>query len=97
MQLTPQLLKSGVTAALNELLAPIQTAFRASKEWQDIEKLAYPPPPPKQKKESKDRGTRFPGAVEAKSDGHVEGQDAAAVSVGENVQGAMENLCVNKP
>ncbi|KAF9630831.1 Aminoacyl-tRNA synthetase class Ib [Lasiodiplodia theobromae] len=41
--LTPQLLKSGVTEAISKLLAPVQAAFDASPEWQEIEKLAYPP------------------------------------------------------
>lgn len=83
-----------------ELLAPIQAAFEASPEWQEIEKLAYPPAvPEKKKKEKKDKGSRHPGAVkagtadvEAKPDGHVEGADADKVNVGKNVGEAMENL-----
>lgn len=100
-QLTPQLLKSGVTNAINDLLAPIQSAFQASKEWQDIEKLAYPPPAPveKKKKEKKDKGKFHPGgaakgAVEANPDGSVEGAKAAEVSVGKDVADALENLDV---
>ncbi|KAI9775716.1 MAG: hypothetical protein M1839_000918 [Geoglossum umbratile] len=63
-RLTPQLLKSGVTVALTELLTPIQAAFQASEEWQEIEKKAYPPPPApeKKKKNKKGLGTRYPGA-----------------------------------
>ena len=66
--LTPQLLKAATTKALTELLAPIQTAYQASTEWQEITLKAYPPPPPKVKK-VKDRGTGFPGPKkgEAKS------------------------------
>ncbi len=63
-RLTPQLLKSAVTTALTELLAPCQKEFLASKEWQEIEKAAYPPAEPeKKKKKVKDKGTRHPGAM----------------------------------
>lgn len=93
------MLKAGVTAAIVDLLAPIQAAFQSSSEWQEIEKLAYPPAvPEKKKKEKKDKGTRHPGAakeaanVEAKPDGHVEGADADKVNLGQNVGEAMENL-----
>ena len=36
LQLSPQILKPAVTAALNALLAPIQAKFQASKEWQEL-------------------------------------------------------------
>ncbi|PNY25952.1 Tyrosine-tRNA ligase [Tolypocladium capitatum] len=58
--LTPQLLKPAVAKSLTQLLAPIQEAFQASKEWQDITLKAYPPPPKKEKK-VKDKGSRHPG------------------------------------
>lgn len=78
------------------MLAPIQAAFKASAEWQDIEKKAYPPPPEKKKKEKKDKGSKHPGAgVQAKPDGHVEGAQAQEVSVGKDVGDAMKNLNVN--
>ncbi|KAL2149120.1 hypothetical protein VTH82DRAFT_8468 [Thermothelomyces myriococcoides] len=60
--LTPQLLKPAITKDLNSLLAPIQEAFQASKEWQEIAEKAYPPPPKKEKK-VKNKGTRYPGAA----------------------------------
>lgn len=61
--LSPQLLKPAVAEALIELLAPIQKAFQESKEWQEIEKKAYPPPEEKKKvKKVKDKGTFHPGA-----------------------------------
>jgi len=59
-KLTPQLLKPAVAKALNQLLAPIQETFQASKEWQAINLKAYPPPPKKEKK-VKDKGSRHPG------------------------------------
>ncbi|KAF7548781.1 hypothetical protein G7Z17_g6823 [Cylindrodendrum hubeiense] len=59
--LSPQILKPAVAKALNELMAPIQEAYQASAEWQEITLKAYPPPPKKEKK-VKDRGSRFPGA-----------------------------------
>ncbi|KOS20249.1 Tyrosine--tRNA ligase [Escovopsis weberi] len=58
--LTPQLLKPAVAAELSALMAPIQEAYQASKEWQDITLRAYPPPEKKQKK-VKDKGSRHPG------------------------------------
>ncbi|KAJ9155256.1 Tyrosine--tRNA ligase [Pleurostoma richardsiae] len=62
--LTPQLLKPAVTKALTELMAPIQAAFQASKEWQEIAEKAYPPPEVKKKvKKVKDKGSRHPGAA----------------------------------
>ncbi|KAI9932549.1 hypothetical protein ASPWEDRAFT_101510 [Aspergillus wentii DTO 134E9] len=61
--LTPQLLKAAVTAALTSLMAPIQEAYQASPEWQEITLKAYPPPVvEKKQKKVKDKGTRFPGA-----------------------------------
>ncbi|KAI1197668.1 tyrosyl-tRNA synthetase [Nemania serpens] len=59
--LTPQLLKPAVIKALHDILIPIQEAYNASKEWQEITLLAYPPPEKKQKKQKKP-GTRHPGA-----------------------------------
>ncbi|RMZ82099.1 hypothetical protein DV737_g2175, partial [Chaetothyriales sp. CBS 132003] len=67
-RLTPQLLKQGATAALVDLLAPIQAEYQASPEWQEIEKKAYPPAEVKQKKKAKDKGSRYPGA-DNKTDG----------------------------
>ncbi|KAK4239946.1 tyrosine--tRNA ligase, cytoplasmic [Achaetomium macrosporum] len=61
--LTPQLIKPAVARDLNALLAPIQEAFKASKEWQEIAEKAYPPPPKKEKK-VKNKGTRYPGNKE---------------------------------
>ncbi|KAI1491725.1 hypothetical protein F5X96DRAFT_630157 [Biscogniauxia mediterranea] len=75
--LTPQLLKPAVAKVLIELTAPIQAAFQASPEWQEITQRAYPPPEKKVKK-VKDKGSRYPGkpnenknaetAAEAKSE-----------------------------
>ncbi|KAL5118417.1 Tyrosine--tRNA ligase cytoplasmic [Pleosporales sp. CAS-2024a] len=96
--LTPQDLKPAVTKALNELLEPVQKEFNDTPEWQEIEKKAYPPPPAEKKKEKKkkDKGSFHPGAkkVQAKADGHVEGQDKASVDVGTESGGAklVENL-----
>lgn len=56
--MTPQLLKPAVAEALNDLLAPIQEAFQASTEWQEIALKAYPPPV--KEKKVKDKGTRHP-------------------------------------
>ncbi|KAK5636019.1 hypothetical protein RRF57_011731 [Xylaria bambusicola] len=61
--LTPQLLKPAVTKALTDILIPIQEAYNASKEWQEITLLAYPPPEKKAKKVKK-IGTRYPGATQ---------------------------------
>jgi tyrosyl-tRNA synthetase len=50
---------------LSNLLAPIQTAYQGSTEWQEIALKAYPPPPKKEKK-VKDKGTRHPGVQNKK-------------------------------
>ncbi|OAG34494.1 hypothetical protein AYO21_11360 [Fonsecaea monophora] len=97
-KLTPQLLKAGATAALVELLAPIQAEFQASTEWQEIEKKAYPPPEPvKKKKQPKDKGTRYPGAanISAKPDGSIEGKGKEEVEVGKTAEQAISNLDIN--
>jgi len=60
--LTPQLLKPAITKALQDLLAPIQAAYQASPEWQEITLKAYPPEEKKKKeKKVKNKGTRYPG------------------------------------
>ncbi|KAL8797706.1 MAG: hypothetical protein Q9195_000058 [Heterodermia aff. obscurata] len=91
--LTPQLLKPAVTAALLELLAPVQAEFEASEEWRETEKKAYPPPEEKKKKkEKKDKGTRHPG-VQVLPDGHVEGNVKDQVNLGAGgVEKAMHAL-----
>lgn len=93
--LTPQLLKPAVTAALLELLAPIQAEFQASSEWQAIEQKAYPPAPSQKKvKKAKDKGSRHPG-VQAMPDGHVEGREKGGVDLaGGGVEKAMSELNV---
>lgn len=61
--MTPQLLKAAVTTALTDLMAPIQAAYQASPEWQEITQKAYPPPVvEKKQKKAKDKGSRYPGA-----------------------------------
>lgn len=97
-KLTPQLLKAGTTAALVDLLAPIQKEFQASPEWQEIEKKAYPPAEPtKKKKQAKDKGSKYPGAgsIKSKPDGSIEGKDAQEIGVGKNAEEAMAKLAVN--
>ena len=90
--LTPQLLKPAVTAALLDLLAPIQAEMKGSKEWQDIEQKAYPPPPSQKKvKKPKDKGSRHPG-VHAMPDGHVEGNGKDEVDLAGGAQKAMSEL-----
>ncbi|KAK7515940.1 tyrosyl-tRNA synthetase [Phyllosticta citriasiana] len=98
--LTPQLLKLGVGDAINKLLGPIQATFNSSPDWQEVEKLAYPPPEPEKKKEKKvkNKGTRHPGAakVEAQPDGSLKGEGAQEASVGKDVKDAMAKLDLAK-
>ncbi|KAI9929140.1 hypothetical protein ASPWEDRAFT_36890 [Aspergillus wentii DTO 134E9] len=61
--LTPQLLKPAVAKALIELMAPIQAAYQASTEWQEITLKAYPPATKKKEKKVKDKGSRYPGGA----------------------------------
>ena len=80
--LTPQFLKAAATAALLELLAPIQAEYQASKEWQEVAELAYPElVEKKKKKEKKDKGSKHPG-VQTLPDGHVEGEKKEEVDLG---------------
>ena len=74
------MLKPAVAKGLNDLLAPIHTAFQASKEWQDITSKAYPPPPPPAKKEKKvkDKGSRHPGPQKDKANDTTELPDRTA-------------------
>ena len=89
-------MKPAVTKVLNGLLQSIQEKFQASPEWQEIEKKAYPPPPAeaKKKKVKKDKGSRYPGGkpVEAQPDGSVEGEKKQEVSVGKDVNEALQKL-----
>ena len=95
-RLTPQLLKSGASAALVDLLAPIQAEFQATPEWQEIEKKAYPPAEPaKKQKKQKDKGSRYPGGVKTQPDGSVEGKDKQEVDVSKSAEEALKNLAVN--
>ena len=57
-QVTPQLLKPAIARELNQLLAPIQEEYRNSVEWQEIEKMAYPPTESEKRKvkQKKDKG-----------------------------------------
>lgn len=56
--LTPQLLKLGVTQALNELLAPVQMAFNQNPEIQALVDAAYPVDVKPVKDKKKDKGGR---------------------------------------
>lgn len=94
-KLTPQLLKAGASAALVDLLAPIQEEFQSSQEWQDIEKKAYPPAEPvKKKKQPKDKGSRHPGAgnVHAQADGSIQGPGKEGAEVGKSAEEAISKL-----
>lgn len=102
--MTPQLLKSAVTAAIQDLLAPIQAEYQSTPAWQEVTQKAYPPLPTeekKQKKKPKDKGTRHPGAqkagqgVEAMPDGSVEGERKDEVSLGIGAEEALKKLDVN--
>lgn len=110
-QLTPQLLKSSVAAALNELLAPIQAGYEASPEWQELHEKAYPSEEVKKaKKVKKDKGKFYPGAsntgnstpgsttprVEAQPDGSVEGPDKEEVDLASNASEAIKGLDIGK-
>lgn len=99
-QLTPQLLKGGVSAFLTTILSTIQEDFQSNKEWQEIEKKAYPPPPSieKKKKKPKDKGTRHPGPakVQVQPDGSVEGAEKEKINVGESTAEALEKLDVKE-
>lgn len=100
-QLTPQALKPAVTKALISLLEPIQTAYRASSQWQEVERLAYPPPPSdeKKKKPKKDKGTKVPTRnVQTQPDGSLVGEDTNKdkASLAGNAVEAIKELRIEK-
>ena len=41
--LTPQMIKPALAKALNELLKPIREHFEQSEDWQQADRLGYPP------------------------------------------------------
>jgi tyrosyl-tRNA synthetase len=95
--LTPQLLKAGVSDALNSVLAPIQAEFEADKEWQSALEAGYPTGQSDKKKKDKkpkDKGSRYPG-VKTNPDGTVEGPGADEVKLGTDVQDVLSKLSVN--
>ena len=100
--LNPQILKPAITKELNKLLAPVQTAFKESKEWQEVERLAYPPEEPEKKKKvkaPKDKGSKFPGnKVAGKPDGSVEGKekDKEKVELAGSATEAMKELRIER-
>lgn len=63
-KLNPADLKSGVAAAINELLAPLRKLFAEDPEFQEALEKGYPAPKVAEKKvkKKKDRGSRYPGA-----------------------------------
>jgi tyrosyl-tRNA synthetase len=86
---------------LLDLLAPIQEEFQTSRDWQEIEKKAYPPPPAPEKKKKKQKGlgTKYPGggksSAEAKPGGPAESIGKEEVALGKKVEAAMEALQVD--
>ncbi|SCV99592.1 LAFE_0A06590g1_1 [Lachancea fermentati] len=63
-KLAPPDLKSGVTDAINELLAPIREEFAVNKEFQEAQEKGYPvvvAEKTKKQKKPKNKGTRYPG------------------------------------
>ena len=97
---TPQLLKQATTTSLLTLLSSVQASFASNSQWQEVEKLAYPPADVKKKdKKAKNKGSKYPGsgsgavpggsAVEAQPDGHVEGPEKRVV---EQTKGTAEEV-----
>ena len=59
-------------------MAPIQAAFQASKEWQEITLKAYPPEEKKKKeKKVKNKGSRYPGGGAPPKDGEAAVEESA--------------------
>jgi tyrosyl-tRNA synthetase len=62
-----------------DLMAPIQAAYAASAEWQEVTLKAYPPPVVHKKvKKVKDRGSRFPGAKQEETAAQPPSEQEAA-------------------
>ncbi|KAF7313267.1 Tyrosine--tRNA ligase [Mycena kentingensis (nom. inval.)] len=83
-ELHPKDLKGAVAAGINKLLDPIRKAFEEDKEWQEIEKLAYPDPNAKVKKVKKEKVYHPPppgkGKNVNKDVGNPPGTEAAPVA-----------------
>lgn len=70
-KLSPVDLKSGVADNIIELLAPIRETFDASEEFKEAQLKGYPVEQPKGEKKvkkQKNKGTRYPGAGNPKTD-----------------------------
>lgn len=68
-ELSPVDLKSGVADAINGLLAPIIEEYKNTKEFQEAENKGYPPPVVEKKvKKVKNRGSKYPGSKDDKSE-----------------------------
>lgn len=70
-KLSPVDLKSGVADNIIELLAPIRETFDASEEFKEAQLKGYPVEQPKGEKKvkkQKNKGTRYPGAGNTKTD-----------------------------
>lgn len=75
--------------ALNALLAPIQADFNGSAEFQEIERLAYPPPPAAKKvKKAKKIGSGYPSKKEE--------PEVKPEAVGTTAAEAIEKLALEK-
>ncbi|CUM54244.1 Tyrosine--tRNA ligase, cytoplasmic [Debaryomyces fabryi] len=83
-KLSPVDLKSGVAEKIIELLAPIRESFEASEEFKEAQAKGYPVEQPKSEKKvkkQKNKGTRYPGAGNAKEGVNAkEGGDVSKVS-----------------
>ncbi|TID28941.1 hypothetical protein CANINC_002209 [Pichia inconspicua] len=68
-ELSPVDLKSGVADAINGLLAPIIEEYKNTTEFQEAENKGYPPPVVEKKvKKVKNRGSKYPGSKDEKSE-----------------------------
>ena len=76
--LTPQMIKPALVKALNELLTPIREDFGKSEDWQQADRLGYPPEEKlaktkkqkstKQKKEAREKVAQIPTPPNSASD-----------------------------
>lgn len=85
-KLAPVDLKSGVASQINSLLAPIRAEFEADKEFQEYEAKGYPKEQPKEVKKVKkvkNKGTRYPGAGNAKTETEAVADQLAGTKVEE--------------
>ncbi len=85
-------MKAALTKGLNELLAPIQAEYQASKEWQAVTELAYPVEDKKAQKKKKEVKAIDPARREAAMAARAAGMAKAKEETEKNMIEAKDGI-----